>query len=713
MGFVIAGSNTENTLSGGLYFEETDAKLTIRITNPGYTFSGHLTGFYDAVGPNSNLLRHAKSGSWIVPDWTPPPLVVHPSGRKSTAMAYDGTRYVLFGGMNRNSALDDVWTSVDGFTDWQIYMNLTTKPPARWGHGMAVVSQGVIIFGGFDANNQPLNDAWIFSTEDNVWQKFTPRDGEVPIPRGGHAMGTYNGFVCVFGGTDWKSYYNDTWVIDSVDYNSNTVKWICITPHGSPRAPSPRAFAACSSDMCIFGGRVGLLPGGKDSDSDGLADMLEIQLGGPSAGRDPRANYLIPESANNNTNATEKMPYSFKKIGGVTAATATRQNVADFESLERRTRETTRTFDDPLELDLVAEGWSPEFTGVFDSGYDAYAAEFADLWWHRFGSGNPYDARDVWELGQPHNDNLRENAKPSKAYGGRWCYATSLAGYYPDSANMELYSPLFGLNKPVVDSTDPANTNTFFLMFYEWLDLADTNDSVRVDIVRPSSAADIKTRVSGASRPTINLLPRRTSSSNTTGEWRQVVVPLESVMNETNLFLKFVLESDATGAAGGWCVDDVSIVQGGTISGVYLGSGNISLFAQNGTNALSVATNGTGGKFGFEILPSGNYRLVAGNGSTTNGVIVGGGTWGVAVTNMTVDDIVMGIVVNSPSKLTWNAIPGAIYEIQYATPSSLLTATPWTALSQITATSWECQYVDLFANADPSRFYRVVMISVP
>jgi len=708
MGFVMLGvidSAGTYAIDGGRLKLQGE-RLDIRIKTPPYLFCGATRG----------------AGNWISP--VPPPFVPFPHRRKSTAACFTGSEYILFGGVNELQAMSDTWYSPAPMAGWTQCTNFPVKPPGRWGHGMANVPGGIVVFGGFSSNNVPLNDLWFLGTTSNgvaeTWVKVTLADNEIPPPRGGMTMGNFAGFACMFGGTDNKKYFNDTWVIDTfmpgAGFDPPVAKWLCISPNGERSAgPSPRAFACSSGTMNIFGGRTGTLPGGTDTDSDGLEDKLELELGGSAAGRDPRVNALIPETAFNNTNGiAEKLPYSFLMIGGVNAQFMgfSRATVAEFESLEYG----SYAFGGMLPYNIVVpfEGHKSPYGAVYyDVGYTAYSADDKNLWYHRFAGQNPYDPRDVWELGVPHSENLTSNAAPPTAHSGRWCMGTRLNGYYPDNASMDLYSPVFGLRLPTVNSTS-ANTNRFFLTFFEWLDLADSHDVVNVEVVRPSTPADIRNRQEGLTppRPTIPILANRNNAYNTAGEWRKVVVPLDQVANETNLFLKFSLQSDAVGHAGGWYIDDVAIIQGGVVSGSYTNNGLIYLFARFATNSLASVTN-SAGRFGFELVVSGDYRVITGNGIPSGFSSIGGaGTWDVVVQDLQANDIVMGITVNSPAHLTWNSIAGVTYAVQYTTPSLLSTANPWVTLATVTATGTTSSYIDLGADTAPSRFYRVVLLGV-
>jgi len=722
----------------------------------GFIFTGltNYPGLFKYWEENAVLRIQITEPPWRSPFseiWIPMMPQVLPHERKSAGMAYDyaNTVFTLFGGIDGNRVLDDTWVSAGGIA-WSIVYP-PHRPPARWGHGMIYAGGTIMVFGGFDRNNRPLNDLWVWNGAD--WAEVTTFGMEHPVteetvfvnekppPRGAMVFGTYSGppdsgIPVLFGGTDGKKYYNDTWVLQvggtGVIGDTNEVpeiadvwRWIMLEPDGEmSEGPAPRAYAMHGDSyqwgpihvMMMMGGRAGTLPTSVDTDRDWVEDGTEFDLGGPNAGRDPRMNALIEASGVLNTNAEETIPYAYKLLGGLiwTPFGSFRTGaVADFESCR---------YDEFLHAAgwLPAEGHAtpPPTPAVLDGGFDALISQQIDLWWHRFAGTPPDDPRDEWELGTPHGGSA-PNAVPPYTYSGRWCYGTDLDGNYEDNAAMDLYTPFFSLEVPASDSTsDIENTNDWYLVFHEWLDLYDENDFVRVVAVRPNRdpdgfiGADILTRVSGTEPPRepVLVLPDRNSAYNTTGEWRRVIVPI--TLKEPDLYFKFMLQSDGTGNAGGWYIDDVAILQGGKIAGTYVGGATIYLFGKDGTNSM-MSTDAPGNTFSFDMLAAGEYRLVAGDGSVSLGTVAGGdGTWHLYIDNLQVNEIVLGITINSPVLIQWNAIASAWYEIQYTTPEDILSSDPWTSLGSIMATEETGTYIDWDSDDSPSRLYRVRFMGI-
>lgn len=688
------------------------------------------------------------------------------SARKSSGLAfdYDENRLVLFGGIDGNNVLGDTHVGEMKFNgsfdptsvDWE-QKTATQGPSPRWGHSMVYDAKNkrVVLFGGFDANHRPLNDLWFYSVENDEWTEFTTyRDEQVPQPRGGaslvyygdrdydraiedYCVGGNKQRIVLFGGTDGKSYFNDTWVFDD-----SQGRWILASPVGEQSiSPPPRAFAsivyaqngrtapdlpgantyrASSTPPCpspvafLFGGRNGTLPTGRDTDRDMVDDGTEHELGGTDAGRDPRVNALV------NPNGVETIPYTFQRIGSMRADAdpATRGVIANFETLrhDKPDVEHAATYNLPFESHV--DQWTlTSYSPIQSTGVDAISPEYTALWYHRhsLAIGDPFDARDVWQLGRPDNTVIGTNGAPPYAYSGRWVYGTNLKGPYPDNAMMELYSPLLHLTVPPVNSTDADNSSSYFLVFHEWLDLADSNDVVRVDAVRPTTPADINTRLTGLNRPVKPVLPNRNNLYNTSGNWRRVIVPLDILANDTNVYLRFTLQSDASNArsAGGWYIDDVAVLQAHDITGVAdaMAPGTeLCLIGENYNEYLQMCTEvDSNGNFQFGLLPLGNYQIVSPYG--TNGPIVLAGS-GVS-TNITagfLPPLFTGISINSPVVITWAATNGAAYKVDYTT--NLLNPSGWTFLYSVTSgANTALSYTDNFT--DVHRVYRVSITNAP
>lgn len=671
-----------------------------------------------------------------------------PSIRKSSVIAYDyhKSRVLVFGGINGNTVLSDVREG--DFTKPPInepfWYTPPSGPPARWGHQMVfdAAHNWYVLFGGFDANHRTLSDTWIYVPAAEPGQGFwsvllAGSYAQTPPPRGGHSMIYFGDSdytravsytinnnhqqVVLFGGTDGRTYLNDTWVWDS-----GTFSWTLANPSGiwGSGAPSPRAFASmvyaqnllgednpnpahATAGALLFGGRVGGLPTGRDTDFDLVDDGAEHDINGATQSRDPRVNRMFQPA----DPRPETYPYNFIRIGSVPPGwpAVPRGPIADMESVNYENLVFAGAAGLPYEPHPLSGRISTGVSGA-EPGVDGNAPEQSQLWFHRYSLENPYDNRDVWQLGEPDPKVAGTNAVPRIPYSGRWCYGTKLNGLYPNNAIMELISPLVELTLPSPDGTSVSpNLNQYYLVFHEWLDLADSNDYVRVDMLRPVTGSEILQRKS-VTKPSIRVMADRNRGYNTKGDWRRVIVPVEVSANETNVYFKFTLQSDATGAAGGWYIDDVAIIQGATISGnlTNFPNGQVLLFGPNSgftpfTNKLTDAA----GNYEFGLLPDGDYVIAAGGG-IIGGINVGDNSgWSGSLGSSVVAGIVVSSIapaVSGGNVVTWPSIPGMTYRIEYS--DNLFT---WNPLVTLTAASLQESYID--PAGAPVRMYRVVLLN--
>jgi hypothetical protein len=735
---------------------------------------------------NSRIVVAYKPRYRIPPEWRGPSTLFYEhyvrklEKRKSHAMAYDQNkdRVVLFGGIDGNDVLGDTHegtlriTSNPRWIWWKELPPGGATPPARWGHSMVydAKNERFVMFGGFDANHRPLNDLWFFypsEIEESIdidadggetisqvvtsfgyWEQVTEyRTTDRPQPRGGASMIYWGDFdwdraidgygvsgnkrkIVMFGGTDGKTYFNDTWVLD----DSELPRWVLVNPVGEQsQSPTPRAFATftwaqnarllpdidggaeyrenvsppdgpnAKPAALLFGGRTGLLPTGRDTDGDMVEDGMEHALGGPAAGRDPRVSKLAQPD-----HPTETLPFAYLRIGSRPSADIwPRGLIANMESLRH---------DDgiyAIGMGLPWESWPhpDSFVGVSggdpEPGVETRVPSQIRLWYSRHGVGDEHDPRNVWELGVPDNSIVGTVRAPAYAYSGRWVFGTDLNGNYPNDATMELYSPLFSLELPNPNSSS-TNMGSYFLIFHEWLDLADANDKVKVDVLRPRTSADITTRRSDTNRPPITIVGERNYAYNTTGHWRRVIAPLDPVANESNLYLRFTLLSDAAGVAGGWYIDDVAIVQGGQIEGIFSNQPNaiVNLFGVNDLGEALDDTYASGsGFFQFGLLPQGQYFLYS-QGATVGPITIDESNWSAFqnITNGALPFSISNFKMNSGSKVLWDADVGAMYRVDYA--DDILG--PWSVLGTLSATNDPMDIVDTNVPLPVLRFYRVI-----
>jgi hypothetical protein len=760
----------------------------------GFVLSNETTNATAYLANQGADLRITYRPSYKIPaEWRGPTLITRRSAedaglispRKSTAMAYDYTRDLVFvfGGIDGNRVLGDTYQGELNIGANPLGLTWTTliseqNPAPRWGHSMVYDARNdrLVLFGGFDANHQPLNDLWVYEFDvegaggefsPGQWREIVSFDSkDKPQPRGGAMMIYYGDFdwnrgleeygvgankqqVVLFGGTDGQHYFNDTWVYDGI-------RWILVNPSGElAEAPTPRAFASFSwaqnalslpdpdgaseyrtsvpppdgpntrPTALLFGGRAGTLPTGRDTDQDFVDDGVEHALGGPAQGRDPRVSAIemYDPLAGPQVPPAETLPFSFQPIGPIYGPLLERGLVADMESLRHDEGRHASIRGFPWEV------WPDPESGVTygprplpERGVETKIPDDSNLWYSRFRGDAFDDPRNEWTLGVPVPSSSTALDAPPYAFSGRWVWGTDLEGSYANNATMDLFSPILDLQIDSSQRTDPTGTGTYYLIFHEWLDLpvsTEDNDHVRIDAIIPSTPADVLTRVRGEFEPDVTVLGPRGYAYNTTGQWRRVVVPLEGIGNEPQVFLRFSLISDEDRTAGGWYIDHVAVVQGGELEGTYPGGvegDRVYLLGDNVPVVVDSTITYDGDQFGFGLLAAGNYSVLAG--SVEEGPFtIGSGSWsssGISVTSLSKTPVpkenelyITGIEPKS-AMVEWLAIPGRQYRIEYATG---LGQNPpqWKALRQMRADRVDMQYTDL-NGAEPMRIYRVILL---
>ena len=640
------------------------------------------------------------------------------------------------------------------------------------------LSDRVIMFGGFDSDHQPLNDLWAYSGEQWT-EITDFEDNERPPPRGGASMVWFGGtdytrgvsgyvaeepnILVLFGGTDGEYMMSDTWWYDSgatddttdggdEDDTTSTTgsggKWRMLEPHGEhSHGPTPRAFAslvyaqngqeapdvegmsaylsthdaetAPADSVCfLFGGRSGTLPTGRDTDDDKIEDGVEHALGGPIVGRDPNVNSLIETN-----HLTELPAYVYKRIGSIPPSGGEGEEalpigaIADFEALSPDDANFGLMLDIPVQsFEFSGPDRTEVITGAAppEAGIEAIHRENLGLWFHQHGGENPYSPLDVWERGCPDSSLAGTVAVPPYAHRGRWVWGTDLDSVYPNNAHMELYSGVISLDIPCTNCTEVVSSK-YILVFNEWLDLADENDIVRVDIVRPKTLSDFNNRRSNPAFPPRQVVEDRNSSFNTAGAWREVSQPLDILGAETNIFFRFSLISDSSGVAGGWYIDDLRILQGAEVVGVVsneLGAGlsgvQVQLLGTNINNVVLDSTfTGSDGGYQFGALPFGCYQV--GFAGTLLNVCLDPANGVVAGFQTVLSLEISGLIVVGPGMITWPAVPVLQYRVEFA-DSLMGEATVWSELGTFTATSTLESFTDPIGVVDGEGFYRVVQV---
>ncbi len=237
---LIAGGGPPNALhSLEMTFDPLHARLVLMMQAPGpatWTFSP-ATGWQQIPTPagftsqevglafdGRGILRLGAShwlteGLWRLEGnvWRQLP-TMHPSARDRPAYAGGPASVLMFGGqpLHWGAFLNDTWVW-DG--SWRQH-SPATVPPARARSGMAwsPSASAFVLFGGIDAQNQPLNDTWEWHGTD--WRLLAPT--VTPPARRDHmVVQDPGGGVLVMGGTaDSSTWFTDQWRLIGGDWTN-------------------------------------------------------------------------------------------------------------------------------------------------------------------------------------------------------------------------------------------------------------------------------------------------------------------------------------------------------------------------------------------------------------------------------------------------------------------------------------------------------------
>lgn len=188
---------------------------------------------------------------------------VAPSPRMGHASALVGNVIIVWGGdTNTDPNMRPDENQDNGLyllnllsREWSTLGVTGPAPSGRYGHAVAMVGSKFFVFGG-QVDGEFLNDLWAFDlnslkTQSASWEKWEPASADRPAPRTGHVCIAFEDQIILFGGTDRKYHYNDTW-----SFNLQTRIWTELNCIGFiPHAREGHAAAIIGNVVYIFGGR--------------------------------------------------------------------------------------------------------------------------------------------------------------------------------------------------------------------------------------------------------------------------------------------------------------------------------------------------------------------------------------------------------------------------------------------------------------------------
>jgi hypothetical protein len=187
-----------------------------------------------------------------------------PSPRVGHASLTLGNAFIVFGGdtkIEETDILDDnLYLLNTSSLKWTVAPPTGPRPSGRYGHTISTIGSVLYVFGGqlddYFFDDLICYDLNTLQSENSHWTFIKP-NSRSPPPRTNHTIITYQDKLYLFGGTDGKLWYSDTWVYDPL---ANS--WSSLECTGFVPAPCEGHSATIIGDiMYVFGGRSA---GGKD-----------------------------------------------------------------------------------------------------------------------------------------------------------------------------------------------------------------------------------------------------------------------------------------------------------------------------------------------------------------------------------------------------------------------------------------------------------------
>jgi N-acetylneuraminic acid mutarotase len=195
-----------------------------------------------------------------IPVWENMNPTTNPGIRINSPLSYDSTadRVIVFGGWRAGpNDLNDTWT-YDYNTNTWTNRTPSTAPPIRAGHGLAYDSESdrTILFSGWQSGSGGTLvhwvDTWTYEYSSNTWTNMSP----VVTPPGkltpSMAYDSESDRVILFGGLDdGGTYSGETWA-----YDFNTNNWTLMNPSTNPsdRFDAPMTYDSESDRIIMIGG---------------------------------------------------------------------------------------------------------------------------------------------------------------------------------------------------------------------------------------------------------------------------------------------------------------------------------------------------------------------------------------------------------------------------------------------------------------------------
>jgi N-acetylneuraminic acid mutarotase len=248
---------------------------------------------------NDNWESYLLNDTWIYDikanSWKLLHLDIKPDARLGHSMVYNpvSNKILLFGGVTSNDRVNDFW-EFDSETQTWAELEQVNAPPVRSSSPFIYDSKNsrIILFGGYGAMNQKLDDMWGYSPGNSSWVEIV--SDTKPRERYGHSMvyDSNNEFIILFGGNNvGYGKMDDTWIFDCV---GNDWRELNLTTKPSRRYWQSMIYDAHNQISIIFGGRTGSSVSLDGSDETWKFDYVKNEWEKISTSSSPPARYDTP-----------------------------------------------------------------------------------------------------------------------------------------------------------------------------------------------------------------------------------------------------------------------------------------------------------------------------------------------------------------------------------------------------------------------------------
>ena len=126
----------------------------------------------------------------------------HPSKRWGHSVVLHNNNMIIFGGRHSQRILSNIYSLDFTTLSWSKIEPCGNSPPARDSHSAIIYNDtDMIIFGG-NGTLGKLNDLWNFNFNDKKWSKISG-SGNIPLPRDGHLTSLIsNKYMMIYAGLD-------------------------------------------------------------------------------------------------------------------------------------------------------------------------------------------------------------------------------------------------------------------------------------------------------------------------------------------------------------------------------------------------------------------------------------------------------------------------------------------------------------------------------